>query len=93
MDPLQFFAACRLVIVAGKGGVGKTTVTAAMAVAAARLGQKVLVVELEGASGLGPLLGSPTALGTEDTLLRAKDGDGRGEVLGRVVSPGDALTD
>ena len=31
MDPLAFFAASRLVIVAGKGGVGKTTVTAALA--------------------------------------------------------------
>ncbi|QXC60063.1 hypothetical protein KSP35_17090 [Aquihabitans sp. G128] len=31
MDPAQFFAASRLVIVAGKGGVGKTTVSAALA--------------------------------------------------------------
>ena len=31
MDPLAFFATSRLVIVAGKGGVGKTTVTAALA--------------------------------------------------------------
>jgi len=93
MDPLQFFAACRLVIVAGKGGVGKTTVTAAMAVAAARLGRRVLVVELEGASGLGPLLGSAAPLDTADNVLRPADGHGSGEILGRVVSPGDALTD
>jgi anion-transporting ArsA/GET3 family ATPase len=93
MDPLQFFAACRLVIVAGKGGVGKTTVTAAMAVAAARHGRRVLVVEMEGASGLGPLLGSTVPLTTEDSLLRVQATDGRGAILGRVVSPGDALTD
>src|SRR6266508_1029012 len=93
MDPLQFFATCRLVIVAGKGGVGKTTVTAAMAVAAARLGRRILVVELEGASGLGPLLGSTAPLGPADTVLRRPDGRGRGEIVGRVVSPGDALTD
>ena len=31
MDPATFFAASRVVIVAGKGGVGKTTVTAALA--------------------------------------------------------------
>ena len=62
MDPLQFFAASRLVIVAGKGGVGKTTVTAALAIAAARVGRRVLVIEVEGASGLGPLLGADRPL-------------------------------
>jgi len=33
VDPEQFFGASRLVIVAGKGGVGKTTVSAALAAA------------------------------------------------------------
>jgi anion-transporting ArsA/GET3 family ATPase len=92
VDPLQFFAASRLVIVAGKGGVGKTTVTAAMALAASRLGRRVLVVELEGATGLGPLLGGSEALGVDDVVLRPA-ADGAGEVVGRVVSPGDALVD
>jgi anion-transporting ArsA/GET3 family ATPase len=36
----------RLVIVTGKGGTGKTTVTAALAVAAARTGRRVLVAEM-----------------------------------------------
>ena len=58
---MQFFAASRLVIVAGKGGVGKTTVTAALAIAAAGLGLRVLVVEVEGKSGLGPMLGARPA--------------------------------
>jgi CO dehydrogenase nickel-insertion accessory protein CooC1 len=70
VDPLQFFASSGLVIVAGKGGVGKTTVTAAMAIAAARLGQRVLVVEMEGASGLGPALGAEQALGSGTVVLR-----------------------
>ncbi|RPI12042.1 MAG: hypothetical protein EHM63_00450, partial [Actinobacteria bacterium] len=35
---MAFFATSRLVIVAGKGGVGKTTVTAALAAAAAKSG-------------------------------------------------------
>jgi len=38
----------RLVVVAGKGGVGKTTVTAVLARAAADAGRRVLVVELDG---------------------------------------------
>ncbi len=37
-----------LVIVAGKGGVGKTTVTAVLARAAADAGRRVLVIELDG---------------------------------------------
>ncbi len=36
----------RVVLVAGKGGVGRTTVTAALAVAAARTGRRVLVAEI-----------------------------------------------
>lgn len=46
--PLQRLTTSRLVIVAGKGGVGKTTVTAVLARAAADAGQRVLVVELDG---------------------------------------------
>jgi arsenite/tail-anchored protein-transporting ATPase len=46
----------RLVIVTGKGGVGKTTVVAALARAAAAAGRRVLAVEV-GRGRLGPLLG------------------------------------
>ena len=42
----------RLVFTVGKGGVGRTTVTLAIALEAARRGRRVLVVELEGAHGL-----------------------------------------
>ena len=57
MDLERFCAASRVVIVAGKGGVGKTTVTAALAVAAARAGLRVLVLERAGcAIRLDPLL-------------------------------------
>ena len=56
MDSMQFFGAARLVIVAGKGGVGKTTVTAVLAHAAARAGLRVLAIELEGKPVLADLL-------------------------------------
>lgn len=46
----------RLVIVAGKGGVGKTTVTAVLARAAADHGRRVLVIELDGKPTLSELL-------------------------------------
>ncbi len=46
----------RLILVTGKGGVGKSTVSAAMAVAAARAGRRVLLVELGARPVMGDLL-------------------------------------
>jgi anion-transporting ArsA/GET3 family ATPase len=68
MEVAQFCSTSHVVIVAGKGGVGKTTVTAALAVAAARAGLRVLVVEVEGKSGL-PAMFSIAELGYEETDL------------------------
>jgi anion-transporting ArsA/GET3 family ATPase len=48
--------ASRVVVVAGKGGVGKTTVTAVIARAASSAGQRVLVVELDGKPTLAELV-------------------------------------
>jgi anion-transporting ArsA/GET3 family ATPase len=58
MEVARFCSTSHVVIVAGKGGVGKTTVTAALAVAAARAGSSVLVVEVEGKSGLPTMFGA-----------------------------------
>ena len=58
MDPRTFCTQSRLVVVAGKGGVGKTTVTAAMARMAADLGLSVLIVEVEGKTGLAAAFGA-----------------------------------
>jgi len=44
------------VIVAGKGGVGKTTLTAAAALAIAKTGRRVLAVEVDGTGALARLL-------------------------------------
>lgn len=94
MDPLKFFAASRLLVIAGKGGVGKTTVTAVLARAAADSGLRVLVVDVEGRAGLAGLLGGdPEAALPYDELLLA-DGlgpEGRGELRGRTITAGTAL--
>ncbi len=58
----------RLVVVTGKGGVGKTTVAAALALASARSGQRTLVCEVSGKERIAPLLGR-AEVGTEVTSL------------------------
>ena len=57
VDPSPLLTASRVTIVAGKGGVGKTTVTAVFARAAAAAGHRVLVVELDGKPALRNLVG------------------------------------
>jgi arsenite-transporting ATPase len=49
--------ATRIVLVTGKGGVGKTTTAASLAVEAARAGSAVLVVSTDPAHSLGDVLG------------------------------------
>ncbi len=51
----------RLVIVTGKGGVGKSTIAAALALVAARQGRRVLVCEINAQEQVAPLLGAPPA--------------------------------
>jgi anion-transporting ArsA/GET3 family ATPase len=91
VDPQQFFAGSRLVIVAGKGGVGKTTVTAALAVAAATCGLHTLVIEVEGRSGL-PLLIGGDELGYDERVLRPAAG-GVAALAARTITPEKALID
>ena len=74
-----------MVIVAGKGGVGKTTVTATLAVAAARAGRNVLIVEVEGKSGLATAFNRP-ALGYDEQDLAPG-------IRGRTLTPDAALRD
>ncbi|MFS8585317.1 MAG: ArsA-related P-loop ATPase [Acidimicrobiia bacterium] len=91
MDPEQFFAASRLVIVAGKGGVGKTTVSATLARAAALAGLSTLVVEVEGRSGLASMFGQGE-LGYEEVVLSPGGGpDGAADVRARTLTADAAL--
>ncbi len=91
MDPAQFFAASRLVIVAGKGGVGETTVSAALARAAARSGLSALIVEVEGKSGLANLFGREPLTYDEVTLSQGGGPEGASDIRGRMLTPDDAL--
>jgi hypothetical protein len=49
----------RFLVVTGKGGVGKSTVSAAVALAAARRGKRVLLCEANAQERIAPLLGAP----------------------------------
>lgn len=91
MDPARFFAASRLVIVAGKGGVGKTTVSAALARAAARAGRDSLVVEVEGKSGLAAAFERPELSYETSELWPRGDPPGAAAVEARALTADDAL--
>jgi hypothetical protein len=93
VDPEQFFAASRLVIVAGKGGVGKTTVSATLARAAALTGLSTLIVEVEGKSGLPAVFGQGE-LGYDEVVLAAGGGpDGAADVRARTLTADAALVE
>jgi cellulose biosynthesis protein BcsQ len=65
---IEAFLEPRILIVSGKGGVGKTTVAAALAVVAARHGRRVLIAEVDRKGTLPRLFGG-AALGYEPRQL------------------------
>ncbi|NIK54975.1 ArsA-related P-loop ATPase [Kribbella shirazensis] len=78
----------RLHVVTGKGGTGKTTVAAAMALALAEQGQRVLLCEVEGRQGLAQLFDVPPLPYVE---RRIAHGPGGGEVFALAVDAEAAL--
>jgi anion-transporting ArsA/GET3 family ATPase len=95
VDPAVFTPPARVTIVAGKGGVGKTTLTAALASLAARAGLTTLIVEVEGKSGLGALFGRPEPLTYREEVLQPAGAAGArsGEIRARTLTPDDALVE
>lgn len=103
MDVSAFCRQSNVLIVAGKGGVGKTTMVAALAKMAADEGLSVLVVELEGRRGITSAFGDGGDLGYAGTVLAAAgagdlDDHGNdetamaaGTVRARMITPDDAL--
>jgi hypothetical protein len=87
----SWLGAARVLFVAGKGGVGSSTVAAATSLLAARNGADVLLVSVDGKPGLGPLLGGKP-LTKDDQLLRAFSASG-GRIRGRTIPPDQAFGD
>ena len=78
----------RLHVVTGKGGTGKTTVAAALALALAAEGGRVLLVEVEGRQGIAPLFGVPPLSYEERSVAVTEDG---GEVHALAVDAEEAF--
>lgn len=78
----------RLHVVTGKGGTGKTTVAAALALALAAHGSKVLLVEVEGRQGIAQLFDTPPLPYEERKIAVAAES---GDVYGLAIEPHAAV--
>jgi len=88
----------RLHVVTGKGGTGKTTVAAALALALAHGGRKVLLIEAEGRQGIARIFDRPPLPYGERKIAigpgEADDGrDPGGDVYALAIDPEGALLD
>ncbi len=82
------FDGVRLHVVTGKGGTGKTTVAAALALALAARGRRALLLEVEGRQGIAQLFDSPPLPYEERKVAVAPAG---GDVYALAVDPESAL--
>ncbi len=82
------FPGVRLHVVSGKGGTGKTTVAAGLALALASGGRRVLLAEVEGRQGIAQLFDCGPLGHEERRVAVAPDG---GDLYALAVDPEQAL--
>jgi len=102
LGSLTFFSEARLLVITGKGGVGKTTVSGVIANLAARNGLRALVVQITApgaqeepeAAHLSRLFGRDEPVDYEGIVLTPGGSVGlRGEVRARAIRPDAALVE
>lgn len=84
------FPDVQLHIVTGKGGTGKSTVAASLALALAAQGKTVLVCEVEGRQGIAQIFDVPP-LPYEERLIAKADEAGHGDVYALAIDAESAL--
>ena len=90
VTPLQFAANSHVLLVLGKGGVGRTTVASALARSAANAGLSVLLVDTEGRGDASRFFGDSQPLTWEPRKLYE---GGEGTITGQTITPDDALVE
>ena len=93
MEVEQFFNTVRLLLVVGKGGVGKTSVAATVARVAAGTGRSVLVADVDGKHGAAMAFGKSGQSYEEQILLAADPPSRPGDIRGRTLTADDALVE
>ena len=84
----------QLIFVTGKGGVGKSTTTAALALMAARLGKRVLICELDAETSMERMFGvqdvgfEPTEVSTRVWAANIRRAEALGAFITRAVPGG-----
>ena len=93
MQPAQFFSSANVLIVAGKGGVGKTVAAATIATSASRAGLSVLLVEVSGRSSSAPMFGAEPQGYEEAAVVTEAGPEGTGSVTLKSITPDQALVE
>ncbi len=88
----HFLASSKILIVAGKGGVGKTTFAATLALAATQRGRTVLLIELAGRFDAVALFNVTPKGYDEQSIYQSPNGNG-GMIRYRSLTPDGALVD